>query len=461
MIFPLFTLFRSRQRFVRRFLAPGILLVACTAVCGEEPVEGAPVFFARELVDPAVLKSDCYRVKPVVELREFTYQFTIECRKGIRYTANGKDELYKVLHEIEVIEDLLEVSQTEAFAGAVSDTIASPFVTTLGVARRPVASVLGLPGGITRYLGGKLYQVKRGSDKAVSKFKEIRSNWDDEEEAPEVEEPQAKDDDDTLTEKTWKLSRKHLGHESAKRKWARKLEVDPYSANFALQEALGRIAWATSIGEFAGDFAVPSSEVFSYAGKTRQLVWDKPAYQLEREILGVMKDCEVSKELAAEFRDSDVYSLTEKVDLSLAFLKLNSSGSVPFLVEYALRAETKEDTEVFLRTMEILVIYACDVAEFSSIGERNGLLVASSKNGYDVYPLAVDYLHWTPLVYEPLLAAEHWDEKREIWVAGQVSPIARMRLKHHGWHVFDDIEKERRQDWADTPKYSFLNIPGL
>lgn len=436
------------------------LIFAGTLAQGEEPIEGAPVFFARDLVDPKLLKSDCYRVKPVVELREFTYQFTIECDKG-RYVANGKDDLYKVLHEIEVIEDLEEVSQTEAFAGAVSDTIASPFVTTFGVARRPIASVIGLPGGVARYLGGKLYQVKRGSDKAVLKFKEIRSSWDDEADSKELAEASEDDDKDTLTEKAGKLSRRHLGHDSAKRKWARKLAVDPYSNNLALQEALGRIAWATSIGEFAGDFAVPSSEVFSYAGKTRELVWDKPGHQLELEIMSALKKCGVNKDLAVEFRDSDVYSLTEKVDLSLAFLKLNPSNSVPFLVEYALRAETKEDTEAFLRTMEILVIYVCDVAEIRTIGERKGLLVASSTNGYDVYPLPVDYLHWTPLVYEPLLSEELWDEKREIWVAGQVSPISRMRLKHHGWEVFDDIEKDRRQAWADTPKYSFLKIPGL
>lgn len=435
-----------------------IFVFAGAVADAEEPIEGAPVFFARDLVDPKVLKSDSYRVKPVVELREFTYQFTIECSKG-RYVANGKDDLYKVLHEIEVIEDLEEVSQTEAFAGAVSDTIASPFVTTFGVARRPIATVLGLPGGLARYLGGKVYQVKRGSDKAVSKIKEFRSSWDDEE--TEEEASESEEDKDTLTEKAGKLSRRHLGHDSAKRKWARKLSVDPYSNNMALQQALGRIAWATSIGEFAGDFAVPSSEVFSYAGKTRELVWDKPGYQLEIEIMGVMKKCGVSKELAAAFRDSDVYSLTEKVDLSLAFLKLKPSESIPFLVEYALKAETKEDTELFLRTMEILVIYVCDVAEIHTISERGGLLVASSENGYDVYPLAVDYLHWTPLVYEPLLSEELWDEKREIWVAGQVSPIARMRLKHHGWEVFDEIEKERRQEWADTPKYSFLKIPGL
>lgn len=398
-----------------------------------EPVEGPPIFLARELLPENLLRTDFYSVSQMVEVTGFAYEFSVESVYG-NYRVTGKGELLKLLHELEVIGQLAEISQSEAFASSLSTSFTDPVATTVGVARRPIASVTGLPTGIARYLGGKLYQVRRGSDKAVSKIRSFKAKG----EEVEADSPKEKGQ---LRASTSKLSRKHLGHDSAKRKWARRLEVDPYSDNLRLQEALGRIAWASSLGQFAGDFAVPSSEVFSYAGKAQELVWDRPAHQLEREIVGNLKKCKVDKYIVEAFRDSSAYSLTEKTQLSLAFLRLKESGAVPFLVEFALEAKTKEDAFLFLRTMGVFVQYQEEVSEIVDIQEKRGLLVASSKNGYEIYPLAVDYLHWTPLVYEALLSEELKSDKREVWVSGTVSPIAKLRLRHHGWEVFDEVER--------------------
>ena len=92
-----------------------------------------------------------------------------------------------------------------------------------------------------------------------------------------------------------------------------------------------------------------------------------------------------------------------------------------------------------IRTFGILVSYGEQVAGIASIGERRGMLYACSNRGYDIYPLAVDYLHWTPLVFEAFLSAELEAEKREVWVSGRVSPIAKLQLREHGWQVFDEV----------------------
>lgn len=418
-----------------------IVLFACLLFVGsvgaygvDEPNEGAPVLFAREIVPGLDLRNEAYSISPIVDIRGLSYTFRVESIYG-SYRVRGVEQLHSLLHELEVIRKLAEVSQSEAFASSLSSSLATPVVTTFGVAKRPVASVTGLPGGVVRYLGGKLYQVRRGSGKALDTYRDYRSK---DEEPLLDEEPKKK--------KKWgrsagKLSRKHLGHESAKRKWARQLGVDPYSKNEVLQDALGRIAWASTLGGFAGDFAVPSSEVFSYAGKARELVWDRPAHQLEREIVDILKDCELEKELIYSFRDTPIYSLTEKMELCLGLKALRSSGDVGFLVDFALRAENDEDADLMIRTLGILVSYSQEVAGIDSIGERRGMLYACSNRGYEIYPLAVDYLHWTPLVYEALLSEELYSDKREIWVSGQVSEIAKLQLRKHGWQVFDGIEE--------------------
>ncbi|MDQ8182054.1 hypothetical protein [Pelagicoccus sp. SDUM812005] len=414
-----------------------------------EPTEGPPILFARDVAPQVKLRTEAYTVSPMVEVREFAYTFRVTSTYG-NFQVRGVPQLETLLHELEVIRKLAEVSQSEAFASSLSSSLTSPVATTVGVAKRPVAAVTGLPGGVVRYLGGKLYQVRRGSDKALESYREYRSKDDKEEPEPTVEEPKGKKK--KLVSSAGKLSRKHLGHDSAKRRWARQLGVDPYSKNEVLQEALGRIAWASSLGGFAGDFAVPSSEVFSYAGKARELVWDRPAHQLEREIVDTLKDLGLEKGLIHEFRDTPIYSLTEKMELCFGFKSLKDSGDIAFLVDFALRAENDEDAELMIRTLEVLVSYSERVARIATIGERRGMLYACSDRGYDIYPLAVDYLHWTPLVYEALLSEELMAEKREIWVSGQVSPIAKLQLREHGWLVFEQVDRYGKSSNAATAK---------
>lgn len=369
----------------------------------------------------------------MVEVQGFTYVFKIDSIYG-SYEARGVDQLKAVLHELKAIDELAKLSQSEAFASSLSSSLKDPVATTFGVARRPVASVTGLPGGIVRYLGGKLYQVRRGSGKAYDSYRSYRDKDSDEEveAGPKEKKP--------IGSTAGKLSRKHLGYDSAKRKWARQLSVDPYSKNEALQEALGRIAWSSTLGGFAGDFAVPSSQVFSYAGKAREIVWDRPAYQIEREIVKILKDCGLSKDLVNAFRDAPFYSLTEKMELCLGFKHLNASGDLPFLVDFALGVESDQDAELLMRTVAILVLYTEKAGAIDCIGERRGLIYACSESGYEIYPVAVDYLHWTPLVYEALFSDELKSDKREIWVSGKVSPIAKMQLRAHGWLVFDQVK---------------------
>ncbi|MBC2604741.1 hypothetical protein [Pelagicoccus albus] len=402
-----------------------------------EPVEGAPIFFARDLLSGIQLRTDTYRVSPLVEVKDFEYEFSISSKYG-NFKPRGVEELKGRLREIEAIGRLSEVSQSEAFTKTLSNSFTEPVSTTLGVARRPISSVTGLPGGIVRYFGGKLYQVQRGGGKAMEKVRDFRSKEEEPDES-ELDEPEEKKKRE-IGKSAGKLSRKHLGHDSSKRKWARELGVDPYSDNQALQDALGRIAWASSLGGFAGDFVVPSSEVFSYAGKARQLVWDRPAYQIEREIMDLLKKYGVEKNLIVAFRDCPTFSLTEKLQLTLAFQNFNTPSSIRFLVEYALLAESEEDAALFLSTVDLLVVYIRDAGEIISIGEKRGMIRARSREGYEIYPLAVDYLHWTPLVYDALLSPELESEKREIWVSGIVSPVAKSRLRLNGWEVFDQIE---------------------
>ncbi|MDQ8203756.1 hypothetical protein [Pelagicoccus sp. SDUM812003] len=406
---------------------------------GREPEEGAPVFFLEEVIPNCACKQPSYWVRPIVEVDDFRYAFQVESDFG-KVVILGVENLREYLHELEVIESLQEIGQTEAFAKTLSKRFTDPVMTTFGVARRPISTVTGLPGGITRYIGGKLYQVSRTSRRAMDKLSDRK----DEEEEQVVEEDQEKvGTGKRIARSTGSLSRKHLGYDSSKRKWARQFGVDPYSSNPALQEELGRIAWASSFGDFAGDFVVPASEVVSYAGKARELVWDTPAHLLEQRNEKLLKKLSVSKDVIQEFMDTDALSLTEKTQLCAQLESLSAVEGCVDLVEIVLEAKTYQDIGVLLDTIKLLEQYQSKVAPLASISLRQGMLSAVSENGYLVLPIAADFLHWTPVVSTALTSDAFKAEKREIWISGQVSGIAESRLRHYGWEVFQERDEAR------------------
>lgn len=407
-----------------------VVLFSSVSVAFEsEPAEGAPVFFAKDLLPAELRSSAVHRVHPIVEVRDFAYIFKVESEYG-DFETSGVAALRKLIHEIEVISMLEETSRSEAFAASLSRSFTEPVMMTVGIARRPISTVTGLPAGIVRYLGGKFHQVKRGSQKAMTKIKR-------EEERKEPDSEDSGTRTERLSRSAGELSKRHLGYDSAKRKWAQRLGVDPYSSNLALQEELGRISWASSLGDFAGDFAMPASEVVSYAGKAQELVWEKSPYQLERENEQRLKKANVSKELIRSFHDSEIYSITEKTELCITFSRLPDAEGLSELIEFALDAETETEATLIIQTLDLLGRYSREISPIERIVIKRGLIIAFAQNGYQLLPIAVDYLHWTPLVSQALLSAELAADKREIWLTGEASPIAKLRLKHYGWEVFD------------------------
>ncbi len=403
-----------------------------------EPVEGAPVLFAKDLVPLEFCENPLYGLSPIVEVRDFGYVFRLDSKFG-RFNAYGLEELRERLREIEALAQLEDISQAQAFAATLSKSATDPVFMTFGIARRPLSTVVGLPSGISRYFQGKLHQARRISSKTLSNSKKRDEATG---ESPVEEEKLAQADEDEgsvarTSRSVRKLGRRHLGYESSKRKWARRFGVDPYSENMRLQEELGRIAWASSLGGFTADFVVPGSEVLSYAGRAQELVWERPPYQLERDNERALREIGLEKPLRRSLIESDLYSLTEKTAFRIALESLREAEGLETLIAFILDIDSDLDASIAKRTVALLERYNREISTLDRIELRRGMIVASAQNGYDVLPVAADYLHWTPVVASALLAPDFEAELREVWISGEVSSIAKLRLKRHGWEVFD------------------------
>ena len=300
-----------------------VFLLFCETSLGlelePEPEEGPPVFFAISLLDEDVLTGEFHQVAPVVRVERFRYRFTLLSEFGT-VDVWGIEGVKEGAAELQAISLLKKIEQTESFARAFSAALKAPVVQMWSVAKRPVQTVTGIPIGINRYLLGKFYQVKRESRRAASYVRKKTS--DKNETVAETREPEKEGASKKLSQGTSKLSRKHLGFNKAKRQWAQRLRVDPYSKNELLQQELGRIAWASSLGSFSADFVIPGSDALSYAGRAESVVWSKSPTELERLNDVALKKMNFDKEKIAAFHDNRLYSLTQKVEIVMALKEM-------------------------------------------------------------------------------------------------------------------------------------------
>lgn len=426
------------------FANPAIKLLAIAVLCvgagiavhavEVEPVERAPVFFAKDLVPASLCSGERYRVRPIVQVVDFEYVFVVESDFG-EYSVRGVEGLVNCLREIEAINHLESVSQSKAFATSFAKSLKHPIDITAGVASRPVSTVTGLPMGIGRYLSGKFYQVRKTSEKAIRRLKSKSKK------KRNVVDAQPSDKETKLTKvrtSAGRLSQKHLGYEASKRSWSYTLGVNPYSDNERLQEALGRIAWASSIGGMAGGYVIPASNVVGYASKAQKLVWERPAHELEREGIRILRELSITKKGIRKFVECSSLSFSEKAAIVVLLNSMRGASGLEELLELTMAVESAQDANVIIRTLAILEKYVQTVARLDRLEIVEGVIVAYSINGYLVVPLAVDYLHWDPLVVDLLGSNAFAMRKREVWLSGKTSAIARDRLKTLHWHVFEN-----------------------
>lgn len=396
-----------------------------------EPDEGPPLVFSHHLVPEDLRGGERYQLGPIGHVVNFGYEFELYSDFG-EYRVRGIDMLEKRVNEIHALERLEQISKTDAFAKSFSEALKNPLVRTWTVARKPISTVAGIPGGVVRYMQGKFYEVKKGSRVVASKANS--QNF-------KNREPKASEDGESsegtvkkVGGATKKLSRRHLGFDRAKRGWARRLKVDPYTTNDNLQYELERIAWASSVGSFAAEFAMPASSVLSYTLQAQELVWSKSALELERLNSIAIKNMGIEEDVIMIFNDLDHYTLTEKTELVLTLEGLDVDGRLE-LVRLLLEVQSREEALLVVKIVSVFGNYSQLIKPLHRLEVRRGLAVAVSEEGSIILPLALDYLHWSPDLTDPLLSEEMEGVSRELWISGTASSIAKRQLALRHWKL--------------------------
>ncbi|MCP5143908.1 MAG: hypothetical protein H6978_03695 [Gammaproteobacteria bacterium] len=399
-----------------------VVLAAVTMLMGVRAMaqgyETDPQFVAGTLVGAEKLFGDHYRLAALVPVQGFQYQFSIESDFG-EFTAESQRMLDVRLIEIAALAELKQTTGSEAFANALAHAATGPYRTAVSFVSHPVETITGIPGGVGRFLKG----ITRSGSKAVNGNQQSAQN----EQAPAegVEQTSTSNDSDPV--------RSLLGANSAKRRLARELNVDPYSDNTALQEELERVAWASTAGGLVVRFAVPGVTEIGYLADVENLVWNVSPAELEAlnaealKLMGVEESAQQALFANASFSPTLVTSLVH------ALAGIDLPGGQQAVVELAARADSPAAARFVTDSVNMLHHYHREKMPLAAVTVRESLVFGTNNAKTIVLPLPVDYLSWNADIDVALGTLESVASAREMLVGGSTSNVASEVLTARGW----------------------------
>jgi hypothetical protein len=404
-------------RVVATLVAPLALLASAA------DFEPPPTFEASKILPPALVRGKHHTVSESVSAEGYYQVFHIESTYG-DMEAEGRTVLRVRLGEVDALARLDEVSRTKVFlkaAGGAALNIGKGFVAAV---KDPEATAKGIGGGIKRFGVNLGRQGKRAVQSATGDKKEDGS------------------EDQSRASKAGHAAGgaalSLLGVNSAARRWARKLNVDPYTSNPVMHDALVSIGKLDAAGSIAMKIVVPVPMIVSTPATVGNLVWGKDPEEVRKINERRLAELGVSKDDAGRFFGNRDFTLTLETRFIAALHSVKAKGSIDY-VAAAAAADDERDALFFVESAELLAGLH-KTRPVTAVLEDSRALIAKT-GGTAVALLPFDTLRWTERLARSAaeLASRSRSELRarslEARVSGTVTPAARAGLAAAGWKV--------------------------
>ena len=404
----------------------GLLVVAlpvCSTAFAAEYDPDKLTVSAASLLSSDVIKGKYYKIADKVLVSGYMNHYTVDSDFG-RFAAVGDRRLKKLLHEIDAIAELREMTSASIGADAAVDAVADTGKSLAALVKDPEGTMENLGTGVSRLF-------KRASKTA----KEVSAS------ATEAASGEGDNNDSDQADVAQKLSSSYLGIGAAHRKIASELGVDPYSDNPVLQAELTRVAEISgSVGKVT-NFLVPKPTVISTAANVSNMVWKMSPTDLLIQNQETLKALGYSDKLIQQFFSNEMYSPTEQTGFVAAVKSLDKVEGREVLLQNAAKVKTAIEGEFMIRSVLLTLLYHEQVYPVKAIlSSPSGLIpVVITRSGDGIVFAPVDKLLWTPQVEESVgklakLMDEHGGKDEHLfWVEGGVSKLALANLKSGGW----------------------------
>jgi hypothetical protein len=419
------------------------------SVLSASDFESPPVLQARTLVDPDLLVGASHRVENEVENDGMMNHFQIRSDFG-DFEAASEEMLEIRVNEVYALARLEEISRLKVFAGALGRSAKKPVKAVAKIVTDPGGTAKAIPKGLGRMARGLFYKGRKLGHKVKEEVGEARASSKETEETDDQETDGESNDDysvaDELTDESKKAAKSHFGYNSARRELARKLQVDPYTSNATLRNELTRLAKVAFAAGISFNAVTPTLALVSQAQSVSDLVYSIPGHELERLNNKALKKMKVKSAVRLDFFEKGVFTPSLDTELVESLKRLDSASDRHRIIEFALVAESEVDARAVVSMTTILADYHQNEARIRRIlllgsDEGGRLVVGVSRKGKLIVPVAADYLIWIPELEDRGPLYDY--RKRELRVAGRISPRAKRELSQRGWHIAAQVLSQR------------------
>ena len=390
----------------------------------------APELDPAQALPPEQRSGSNFRVASIRYGPGFLYVYSVETEAGV-LQARGLGTLRKRIHEIETLEsfEAAGVESHDVYALALANAAEAPAEGGMQLLFNPVRTTTNIPKGIWS-MAQNYYEMTEAGRTYL--------------------------EDDYFHEL--------IGFGRAKRQWAYRLGVDPYSSNLQLQTTLNRLAWLS----LAGGMTVPLPLIAVPGGASIALTVTNTSDDMKRELRDetpenirirsrkmLVEDFGLDISLADEFVYHSWYSPSQLITIVDALKAMKHAEKKERFISLAVLADTPSEAHSFTRLAVILLAWNKDSGAIKSFLTIEGLALAMNENNDVALPLNIDRGYWTRGAAGLIEAIDAELSRGELYrrkfllISGNLSSLATRNAEARGWIIVENIENSWLKDFDD------------
>lgn len=417
----------SARPFLRTTLVCALLACAPGVVAQKAaPDAPAPLLAGRDLAPAELLSGPLHKVEEPVAIDGFMGRFVIASKFG-KFEVRGVEMLAIRVRELAAIEAIGEVEKSSEFQQAFLRSAQAPVQFLGNAVTNPAGTVESIGTGV----GTVLRRVGRVATTSAQAVGDATSDARARGAQPAPAAADAGDPPPSFTGDPFGFNR-------ARREWAARLDIDPYTTNPVLRPKLDAAATATFAGGLPvnltlGIVAAPLQYATTFDAVVSDAVWNIPVIDLVARNEAMLRTMGISGRPVRDFFRNRWFTPTLQTGLVVA---LHDLGEVPgrdAVIATAATVQGEARARALIGAVRMLGKYHLDVARLSSIRPSGIVLVGSTGNKGLVVATDLDHVWWNAEAAEFAARGDLAAKERTLLVAGSVSPPALAALSDAKW----------------------------
>ena len=373
------------------------------------------------VLTPTMLQGPNHEVTSINYTAGLLYVYSIETSAGT-LKARGRGMLRKRIHEIETLAALKDagVQNRDVYVLALANAAEAPAEGGMQLLLHPIRTTTNIPKGMWS-MARNYYEMTEAGRTYL--------------------------EDDYFHEL--------IGFGKAKREWAYRLGLDPYSANPQVQADLDRLAWLSLAGGMSVRLplmAVPGGAsialtVTNTSDDMKRELRDETPEDIRirsREIL--LNDFGIDEVVAATFVYHPWYSPSQQLEIVDSLAAMEGVRNRDAFISLANLADTPEEANVFSRLSLIFLAFHERLGPVEEFLAVEGVALARNARGDVALAFNIDFGFWTEgaarLIsdIDEATSNKGGSPLRYLLISGDLSPRALVEAENRGWTVMQDLE---------------------